>query len=186
MTEVRADLAELTAGVMQNHVAVVKATVTWVDIARTFKYDEHWTPSIADIMKSALLRRLLMGQEPLKVPPPRAYSYPWYKLIDSGRDYFLHLEKGGADGGVIKPYGRLGEAGDYMVICQDPSWKIIGMDADDNFKVTYTGKDIFCYRPLRDDEEHPQCGFTVGTEHHPAGPMLATHVFERQDTQVVW
>jgi hypothetical protein len=39
---------------------------------------------IADIDHSALLERLLDGQEPLPEPPPRAYSYPWYALIERG------------------------------------------------------------------------------------------------------
>jgi len=39
----------------------------------------------ADIDHSALLARLLDGKEPLPAPPPRAFSYPWYDLIESGK-----------------------------------------------------------------------------------------------------
>jgi len=43
------------------------------------------TQLCADIDHSALLVRLLDGKEPLPAPPPRANSYPWYDLIESGK-----------------------------------------------------------------------------------------------------
>src|SRR5438132_1210292 len=33
---------------------------------------------------SALLRRLLAGKTPLRVPPPRSFGQPWYSLIECG------------------------------------------------------------------------------------------------------
>ena len=33
---------------------------------------------------SALLRRLLSGKTPLRVPPPRSYGQPWYGLVENG------------------------------------------------------------------------------------------------------
>ncbi len=32
--------------------------------------------------KSALFWRLLNGKEPLPMPPPTSYSYPWYEIIE--------------------------------------------------------------------------------------------------------
>jgi hypothetical protein len=42
---------------------------------------------------SALLRRLLAGKTPLRVPPPRSFGQPWYSLI----------ENGGAEGCELRP-----------------------------------------------------------------------------------
>jgi hypothetical protein len=51
-------------------------------------------PTPADAWHSALLGRLLAGKDPLPEPPPLAFSYPWYGLIENGRaeGYFdLHV-----------------------------------------------------------------------------------------------
>jgi hypothetical protein len=37
-----------------------------------------------DVYHSALLLRMCGGKAPLPVAPPKAYSYPWYDLIDLG------------------------------------------------------------------------------------------------------
>lgn len=41
---------------------------------------------LADISHSALLDRLLSGKAALPTPPPKSFSYPWYALIENGRD----------------------------------------------------------------------------------------------------
>src|SRR4051812_42760311 len=38
----------------------------------------------AALYKSCLLRRLLSGKEPLPLPPPTAYSAPWYEIVEEG------------------------------------------------------------------------------------------------------
>lgn len=38
--------------------------------------------SAADVDHSVLLRRLLEGKRPFKVPPPLSFSYPWYEVMD--------------------------------------------------------------------------------------------------------
>jgi len=43
-----------------------------------------WQQLTADIDHSSLLERLLDGKEPLEVPPPLAFSYPWYDLVENG------------------------------------------------------------------------------------------------------
>jgi len=43
-----------------------------------------WQQLTADIDHSALLGRLLDGKEPLDIPPPLSYSYPWYELVENG------------------------------------------------------------------------------------------------------
>ena len=40
--------------------------------------------SSADVTKSCLLARMLMGKDPLPDPPPTWHSSPWYELIEDG------------------------------------------------------------------------------------------------------
>jgi hypothetical protein len=56
----------------------------WIRIVRGAKsYSDYcWYPSRVDIIKSSLFRRLRSGKQALASPPPTAYSYPWYNLID--------------------------------------------------------------------------------------------------------
>ncbi len=39
----------------------------------------------ADIDRSSLLERMLDGDEPFKLPPPKAFGQPWYSLVESGK-----------------------------------------------------------------------------------------------------
>lgn len=45
-------------------------------------YWPDWVPSEADIAKSRLFWRIRSGKEPLPEPPPRAYSCPWYEVVE--------------------------------------------------------------------------------------------------------
>jgi hypothetical protein len=55
----------------------------WISTVRKSPgYDEDWMPSDADIIKSRLFWRIRSGKDPLPHPPPRAYSCPWYEVIE--------------------------------------------------------------------------------------------------------
>lgn len=61
---------------------VLNCLQTWLDI----RSKEQETPKIdilCDAMHSSLLQRLLDNKEPFFKPPPLAYSYPWYDLIEN-------------------------------------------------------------------------------------------------------
>jgi ADP-ribosylglycohydrolase len=73
-------------------------------------------------LHSALLQRLLDGDEPLPKPPPRAFSYPWYEL----------LERGCAD--AFEVWSRPGST--EVVINQYP-WKLVRERAPNDWEVTY-------------------------------------------------
>lgn len=60
---------------------ISRAVVAWIEIARK-KYGQDWLPSDADFMKSRLFWRLRTGIKPLKYPPPTAFSYPWYEVVE--------------------------------------------------------------------------------------------------------
>jgi len=57
------------------------AMVKWIDTVRK-TCDKNFLPTEPDIDKSRLFWRCRMGKDPLKYAPPRAYSCPWYELID--------------------------------------------------------------------------------------------------------
>lgn len=79
---------------------------------------------IVSIRKSALFHRLIEGKELLPVPPPRAYSYPWYSLIEDGYGHPLEVWKDehnmfgfpavGIDQSIWKLEEELGDK-DYIV-----------------------------------------------------------------------
>jgi len=79
--------------------------------------------------KSALFRRMMEGKEPLPLPPPRSYSYPWYSLIEDGYGY---------PGEVWKPTSWDKCFTDYpsIVIDQTP-WKLLEELGEDDWIVTY-------------------------------------------------
>jgi len=54
---------------------LINLIAKWVDVA-------GGVVSMADVHHSALLYRLLSGRPLLPDPPPKAYSYPWYKLAE--------------------------------------------------------------------------------------------------------
>jgi hypothetical protein len=80
-------LARLIAAPALSHEqlrAAQRAVSVWIDVRTRHGYASPLTP--AEAGHSALLRRLLSGKEPLPAPPPRAFSYPNYGLIESGLD----------------------------------------------------------------------------------------------------
>lgn len=159
---------EVNAGQTDPNVArIIRAAVTWVDLARANGYGgEGWVPTDADIWHSALLCRLLAGNDPLPQAPPRAYSYPWYELVEKGCAYF-----------IPERFSEWFESGSYpghLILCQNPEWEIV-RHLDPGFVLTHPGAPgTWELRPLRDDEDHPSRGTTV--ENGPPEPIPATWV----------
>jgi len=88
---------------------VAHGVFTWIRTARAAgtgwmdrdSTDLDWfgLPTEADVLKSALLHRILGDPElgvapkdPLPEPPPTSYSYPWYELMDEGRGRAVGIE----------------------------------------------------------------------------------------------
>lgn len=79
----RPDISVLTERDMMVCVAMAK----WIEVVRKEQadnpwYGKNWLPSGADIQKSRLFWRIRSGKAPLEHAPPRAYSCPWYEVID--------------------------------------------------------------------------------------------------------
>jgi len=101
----------------------------WLEIRD--RYGHHLTTLSqlkADIDHSALLERLLSGREPFPEPPPRAFSYPWYELVEDGRSEALEAQLIEQDGGLF-PKGTL-------IIDQAP-WVVLETLGPDSWIVTY-------------------------------------------------
>lgn len=93
----------------------------------------------ANWQKSCLLGRMLMdGKPPLPVPPPRAYSAPWYSLIENG---WADLTSSDVSG----PYED--EDGRHLLVCQC-RWRIEKL-ADDGvgWVVSYPRNGEWLLRP---------------------------------------
>lgn len=77
-----------------NREQLLEAVCTWLNIR--FEHDreklmftlEYPHQMKADMDHSSLLHRLLLGKQPLDLPPPIAYSYPCYALVE-GEDCSL-------------------------------------------------------------------------------------------------
>ena len=109
---------------------LIDATARWVFLK--LEHEKDATPEkilatlYADAWHSSLLQRLLAGKEPLPVPPPTAYSYPWYSLIEEG-EATLH-ESGVNFWGEVQPEHWGFAPGTKIVsICQSP-WIIVKED----------------------------------------------------------
>jgi len=74
----------------------------------------------ADIDHSALLKRLLAGQEPLPQPPPRALSSPWYDLIETGHGTAMDVVEYTTTPGMLS-------------VNQSGQWKIVEKRADGSY-----------------------------------------------------
>lgn len=84
------------------------------------------------IRKSALFHRLMEGKEPLPVPPPKSYSYPWYALIEDGYGYPSEVWK-----------DKHNMFGHPAVGIDQSIWKLEEELGDDDFVVRYLyGKDF--------------------------------------------
>jgi hypothetical protein len=82
---------------------VAQLTVRWIKTVRetgTGIRRDTWLPSEVDVKKSALLARILSGIDPLPFPPPLAYAYPWYAIVEdveptiikSGLEIWFHSD----------------------------------------------------------------------------------------------
>lgn len=106
--------------------------IEWLKIREAGGLDFPSSPDHFQLtmMKSSLLNRLLQGKEPLPIPPPKKYSYPWYSLIETGEGQATDVWE--ADSWVRDFH-------DYptLYICQFP-WKVIQKISEEDWIVTYS------------------------------------------------
>lgn len=83
-----------------------------------------------DIDHSALLQRLLEGKDPLPIPPPRSFSYPWYDLIEKGEAHPCEVWE--------MPPGLNHEDFPMLVIDQFAGWKVLEKISDTEWVATHS------------------------------------------------
>lgn len=93
----------------------LETLIKWLRIKEEFE-DDFSLSSVdqleADIHHSALLERMIDGEEPLDLPPPLNNGYPWYSLVENGEAEAyeaVEIERGGKK---------------YLIIDQD-FWEIV-------------------------------------------------------------
>lgn len=82
--------------------------------------------------KSALFARLLEGKNPFIYPPPCAYSYPWYEVIEDNGPWTLSLETQKFEEIVWENLH-----GEQQVLIEQTPWKIISKISENEIKVTF-------------------------------------------------
>ena len=67
---------------------VLDAVAVWLEIRTksgfTLDHPVSAVDFVAQAQASALLPRLMGGQNPLPDPPPKSFGHPWYAIIESG------------------------------------------------------------------------------------------------------
>lgn len=90
----------------------IKTFFRWLEIREAHGIDLRRRDNLyVDADHSALLHRLLEGKEPFEEPPPCAYSYPWYELLENGK------------ASAIEVYPSFGST-THLAIEQNGSWVI--------------------------------------------------------------
>ena len=81
--------------------------------------------------KSALFARLLSGKAPLVHPPPRAFSYPWYALIEeSGPHNVLEVwAERPFSGGALHAGAPVLQAWRQALVLEQAAWWVVSCNA---------------------------------------------------------
>jgi len=94
-----------------------------------------------DADHSSLLQRLKEDKEVFPEAPPRAYSYPWYDLIQEGRALPFEVHHG----------PDLISGPDSLLIDQCGEWRILERLGEDSFIATYRVTDLKALTKIRSD-----------------------------------
>lgn len=82
--------------------------------------------------KSALFARLLEGKKPFIYPPPCAYSYPWYEVIEEKGPFNLSLEAKNLEEII---WENLSE--EKQVLIEQTPWKLLEKISEQEVRVTF-------------------------------------------------
>lgn len=79
--------------------------------------------------KSALFNRLLEGKEPLPYPPPTAFSYPWYGIVETPGAHRVMLDAGQTLVGEMEAQWSEVEGSIGIIGINQCSWSIMRRNA---------------------------------------------------------
>lgn len=113
----------------RNHVRQFgRAFDHWLQILRKERREVHLSHISVDLDHSALFRRLLKGERVYSSPPPLAYSYPWYDLLEESGPQACEFWIGG-EGDYLEP--------NTPVINQSAKWRIEEKRSDTEYIVAF-------------------------------------------------
>jgi len=116
-----ADLNHQLAEAYERCAKIRDAVGQWIEAYR----EQGRTPTLADALHSALLGRFLEGKRFFPEPPPRSFSYPWYNLIETGRDDQCEM---------YLPNDRPTE-----IVINQAVWEVLEKLSDNIFRVRWPG-----------------------------------------------
>jgi len=119
--EENADLNHQLAEAYERCAKIRDAVGQWIEAYR----EQGRTPTLADALHSALLGRFLEGKRFFPEPPPRSFSYPWYNLIETGRDDQCEM---------YLPNDRPTE-----IVINQAVWEVLEKLSDNIFRVRWPG-----------------------------------------------
>lgn len=108
--------------------------------------------------KSSLYKRLLSGKPALAIPPPTAFSYPWYSVVES-------------DDPVPLPFGPTDWKPEWSsrhgVLLQQDVWTRLQGEVTDQIVVTYPGWEElgFSWKVWREDVPAGQTSASIASWH---------------------
>jgi hypothetical protein len=128
----------------------IKHFLNWLEIRERHGQDVGCANQLrADADHSALLGRLRRGLEPLPEPPPLAMSYPWYSLIEEGRDEAFEVYLFEHENSIL-PKGSL--------VIEQTAWKVLETLGPEVWVATYFVPDVDAIEKLRKTPEWKQGG----------------------------
>jgi len=147
----------------------IEILIKWLQVREEFEEGFELTTIDqlkADIDHSALLERMLDGEVPLPKPPPRAFSCPWYSLVDEGYG---------------RPY-EVEEIDDKTLLIDQDTWTILEERSFESWIVSYetmpdTKWEVWC-----EGEKDPPT-WEGKDDGEPAPCKLKDWRIKRQDTQ---
>lgn len=101
------------------------------DLQEAREFNGSLTSEILD-EKSALFARLLDGKKPLLYPPPCAYSYPWYSVVEDNGPWDLSLETSN-----LEELFWENLSGEQEILIEQTPWKVIRKISNDEVLVTF-------------------------------------------------
>jgi len=109
---------------------IAEAVFTWLEIRAKAGQLGPLTVGrlMEDAEKSALLPRLLSGQEPLAEPPPTSFGQPWHEIVESGHADHVLVEEMSA--GLAAAYP------DHVFINRFP-WRVLEHAETDSYLVAW-------------------------------------------------
>lgn len=102
-----------------------------LELSKVKEFNGSLTLNMLD-EKSALFGRLLSGKNPLLYPPPCAYSYPWYDVIEESGPWSLSFESENLEEIILENLN-----GESHILIEQTPWKVLDKISGTEVIVTF-------------------------------------------------